>query len=294
MSENSIKKAFSIAELILSLFVLALIAAAAISVAYKKTKAVVDKKEGRMVKIFECNNSTVTKDGYCDFYVTLPEIKGSKNLKKEKGGYYTYGTGYYADLQSKEFIGVTLIGGGAGGSNNAGGGGGEIREIRYPSLSRPFPCDKDSIPDGNACYNGEKRTCKCLTGYKDTGVRSSKKDGRPVCVPNFMYRIYPGKGGGTNTNGGDTKIVICEIGKTCNDKTNNLGIFETAAGGKVIKVCDTKGSEETDCTKGKAPSDESGSSNSASNSSGGNGIQYGKGGDSNQKGEYGEVIIKWR
>ncbi len=291
------KKAFSIAELILSLFVLALVALAAVNVAFKKAKTLSEKANPIKPRII-CNT------GYCDFIPTSPFVeeknKNSEEQEKEykkfrKQGYikYGYGNEYYAEMQSNEFIKITIVGGGAGGSEKTGGAGGEKRVIMYPSLVRPLSCETGYVPHGSrCCKSSDGIACdknspeKCIGGYIE-------KDG--TCKVNFKYRIYVGKGGSVNQNGGDTKIVICENGKPCNEYSP---VLESAAGGKA-GVGFVERSEGINPADGREPHEEQWSSETEkttgneSNDDGGNDMN-GYGGAANNPGKNGEVIIEWK
>ena len=205
MLKNSHIRSFTVAELVISLIVMAIITIGATNVVFKKA----DDPENIAT---ETNNKWICYEGSsssnnneADY---IPSIGGCElDITK------------LPEIANKEFFQIRLIGGGAGKGKNKNGSNGEEKIVYYPSLVMPFRHEGQDVncssPFCNSC-GADLKCTSCVKGYKLTSNG---------CKINFKYRAILGKAGSKNQNGGQTSLIIVD------NSGKLLGVAEIAAGG---------------------------------------------------------------
>ena len=106
------KNGFSIAEFVISITIMFVVAVAALPILMQKSKDVYEQGKGDGSWLCSCETEQYKKNGYCDF-----------TFKKDS---------------KAEFYTIQMLGGGAGGGVKRGGGAGEARVVHYPGLDGEY------------------------------------------------------------------------------------------------------------------------------------------------------------
>lgn len=200
-------KAFTIIELVATIFFMSLTTFLVLSITFKKDKipkkVVSDIKNEAVCFVgssYSTENPTYlnydSTNGYCEIDITkIPE------------------------LSSKEFITITLFGAGAKTDDTSKcAGSGEEKVVIYPSLVMPFKRVNQRACDSPMC---EK--CNSSTGECEQCVKGYKLN-NGTCDVNFVYRAYIGA---SNTIGGQTEFVVVD------NTTGEEIVLEVASGGTI-------------------------------------------------------------
>jgi len=232
---NRILKAFTVIELVMSIFMMSFIAVLALSIVPKKDK--VPKKVASLENSMSMCHVGTRAGGHINVAGMDKDKRAGcyrpvsyRNVDRTKG--VVIGN-LYDKVNYLEFIQIKLIGAGARGGKIDGveycAGAGQEKTVIFPALSMPYPRSQENkerkcaSPMCEECDNNDNCT-KCVKGYALVNN---------VCEPDFQYQSVIGLTPAEPGNGGATYYMVCEHNKAGNPK--NCEVIESALGGTIYK-----------------------------------------------------------